>query len=490
MKKRPSIIRQSLSTKMSLWLVAFVAVMLVTALFVMFVFARRAVKSEAMAKSEAALDGMVQNIDNRLREIEIAARNFHWNIEQHLDDERALQSLTRRMLDENPSVVGCAVAMNPELWHGHDSQTMFCSYRTKDSIAATHGFGEKPYTEQEWYIHPMTTGQTEWSNPTIEPLRGGYPIMGYSIPIKKDGRVVGIFVSAISLGWLSRTVEATRPFPSTFCALVNKNGDFIVHPQSSQLYSGNIYNQLNDNPNTALAELGQAMMNGESGHMSVNIYGLDCYVLYRPYKNTGWSINIVSPKEEVFATYNSLLNFMLVILAVSILLLLVYCFHVIHLLFKPLRYLDHSVQRLASGHFDEPIADSLRHDEIGGLQRSFKFMQSSLANYIAKIRQRTAMLSEQTAALNHARKKAHEADCLESAFVHNMTDQMAGPVNEIVSAVAVIRQNYEHLDQVDVISLTNDMAANTEKVTTLLDKIIDISVKRISDDHETTDSLI
>ena len=71
-----------------------------------------------------------------------------------------------------------------------------------------------------------------------------------------------------------------------------------------------------------------------------------------------------------------------------------------------------------------------------------------------------------------------------------MTDQMAGPVNEIVSAVAVIRQNYEHLEQVDVISLTNDMAANTEKVTTLLDKIIDISVKRISDDYETTDSLI
>ena len=72
MQKRSSIIRQSLSTKMSLWLVAFVAVMLVTALFVMFVYARKAVKTEALAKSEAALDGMVQIIDNKLREVEIA----------------------------------------------------------------------------------------------------------------------------------------------------------------------------------------------------------------------------------------------------------------------------------------------------------------------------------------------------------------------------------------------------------------------------------
>jgi len=489
MQKRSSIIRQSLSTKMSLWLVAFVAVMLVTALFVMFVYARKAVKTEALAKSEAALDGMVQIIDNKLREVEIAAKNFHWYVENHIDDSRSLQELTRRMLDENPSVVGCAVAMNPDLWHGDDTQTMFCSYRGEDSIAISDCFGERPYVEQEWYTHPMTTGLAEWSNPTIEPLRGGYPIMGYSIPLKQEGRIIGIFVTAISLEWLSRTVEATRPFPSTFCALMNKDGNFIVHPDSASLYSGNIYDQLlNDYTDEDSKQLAHAMLSGESGYMTVNIYGVDCYVFYRPYKNTGWSVNIVSPKDEVFATYNRLQTFMVVILIISVLLLLIYCFHVIHLLFKPLRYLDHSVQRLASGHFDEPIADSLRHDEIGGLQRSFVAMQCSLVNYISKIRQHSAMLREQTVALNHARRKAHEADCLESAFIHNMTDQMVRPVNDIVSTVAVIRKNYEHLEQVDVNHLTSDMIANTEKVTTLLDKIIDISVNRISDEHENTES--
>ena len=65
---------------------------------------------------------------------------------------------------------------------------------------------------------------------------------------------------------------------------------------------------------------------------------------------------------------------------------------------------------------------------------------------------------------------------------------MVRPVNDIVSTVAVIRKNYEHLEQVDVNHLTSDMIANTEKVTTLLDKIIDISVNRISDEHENTES--
>ena len=185
MKKWPSVIRQSLSTKLSLWLVAFVAVMLVAALFVMFTYARRAVKAEALAKTEAALDGMMQSIDNRLHEVEVAAQNIHLRVERSIDDPVALQNLTRKMLVENPSIVGCAVAMDPVLWQGKGKQTMFCSYRAKDSIGVSDRFGEKPYTEQEWYVRPMATCQTEWSDPTIEPLRGGYPILGYSIPLRK-----------------------------------------------------------------------------------------------------------------------------------------------------------------------------------------------------------------------------------------------------------------------------------------------------------------
>ena len=105
MKKWPSVIRQSLSTKLSLWLVAFVAVMLVAALFVMFTYARRAVKAEALAKTEAALDGMMQSIDNRLHEVEVAAQNIHLRVERSIDDPVALQNLTRKMLVENPSIV-------------------------------------------------------------------------------------------------------------------------------------------------------------------------------------------------------------------------------------------------------------------------------------------------------------------------------------------------------------------------------------------------
>ena len=486
MKKWPSFIRQSLSTKLSLWLVAFVAVILVAALFVMFIYARRAVKAEALAKSEAALDGMMQSIDNRLSEVEVAANNTYWRVERSIDNPVELQHITRKMMEENPSVVGCAVALDPVLWKGKGTQTMFCSYRAKDSIGVSDRFGEKPYTEQDWYVRPMATCQTGWSDPTIEPIRAGYPIMGYSIPLRKNGRVVGIFVTAISLEWLSRVVEEARPFPNTHCQLLSKNGDFIIHQDSTRLYDGNILKQLENYPDEASKALAHSMLNGESGCMSVNIYGTDSYVFYKPYKNTGWSIDVVCPKSEVFATYNRLQNYVVLIIVGSLLLLLVYCFHIIHLLMKPIRYLDRSAQRLASGHFDEPIADSLRKDEIGGLQRSFRAMQCSLSNYLSEIHQHSDVLQEQTKALKKAREKARKADRLKSSFIHNMTDQLMAPVNEIASAVSVIREHNNNLEQIDVTQLTTGIADNTAKVTSLLDQIIEVSVNRTAVDNETT----
>ena len=152
-------IRQSLSARFSLCVVGFAAIFFVVALLVMFRYARTAVKTEALAKSEAALDGMIQRIDNRLRDVEQASVNMHWNVEHHLHEPAVLQKLTRKMMDNNPSVVGCAIALDPSFCEDKDCQTMFCSFRGRDSISISDHFGNRPYTEQEWYTVPFSKGR-------------------------------------------------------------------------------------------------------------------------------------------------------------------------------------------------------------------------------------------------------------------------------------------------------------------------------------------
>jgi hypothetical protein len=62
------------------------------------------------------------------------------------------------------------------------------------------------------------------------------------------------------------------------------------------------------------------------------------------------------------------------------------------------------------------------------------------------------------------------------------------PVNAIASAVSVIQENSNNLDQIDVVQLTTGIADNTKKVTSLLDKIIEVSVNRTTAENETTES--
>ena len=97
-------------------------------------------------------------------------------------------------------------------------------------------------------------------------------------------------------------------------------------------------------------------------------------------------------------------------------------------------------------------------------------------------------MCQETKALKKARDKAREADRLKSAFVHNTTDQLVEPVNAIASAVSVIQENSNNLDQIDVVQLTTGIADNTKKVTSLLDKIIEVSVNRTTAENETTES--
>ena len=158
--------------------------------------------------------------------------------------------------------------------------------------------------------------------------------------------------------------------------------------------------------------------------------------------------------------------------------MLAYVWHVIHFQLRPLQLLDASAQRLASGHFDKPIEDSYRKDEVGALQNSFRAMQRSLGRYLTVIEQRRKVLDEQNEALRLTREKVREADRLKSVLIHNMTDQMVQPVTRINNLVNTIYNEHAHLEHEEVVKMVNEMSEHTRTVTRLLDKTIEVSLNK------------
>lgn len=79
--------------------------------------------------------------------------------------------------------------------------------------------------------------------------------------------------------------------------MTGKSGNYLVYPDKEKLVYHTIFDGVNARLQSDIVELGNAMVNGEKGCMSVNFDGEQCLVFYHPITLTGWSIALVCPEK-------------------------------------------------------------------------------------------------------------------------------------------------------------------------------------------------
>ena len=469
-----SYFQKSLSARLSFWVIAIVAALFVAALVIMSHYARQAVKEEAIARSEQALQTAALNIDNILHKTEVAAINMREYVENRLANPDDILLISKQLVETNHDIVGCAICFEPDFYPQKGRLFMAYHFRRGNKILCSDHFGSTSYLQQEWYSRPKTTDSPCWAEPIPKDTTYGCPIITYSTPIHQKGKFVGILAVDITLNDLSRIAQEVRPYPNTFCALLGKSGNFIIHPDTAMLNPGAMFRQLRM-LDAKSAELAKAMLDGDSGYMEVNIYGIDCYAFYKPFKNTNWSINIITWKSELFAPYNRLMTITSILVLGGLILLLVFCRTFIHRQLNPLEQLDRSVQQLAAGDFSHPVVVSKRRDEIGSLQKSFHAMQQAIISKIDEIQQHSQKLNKQKETLFAAYDRTHEAERIKTVFLHNVTSQLVEPVNGISDIVNNIKTNHDTLKQKDISQMAKQMQTYTNTIINLLHEMIKVS---------------
>ena len=176
--------------------VSAMAILLLASLVVMLHFVRKSVKEEALQKSMQTLEGTVQRIDNILLSVEQTTGNAYFAMFPYLNQPDMIHQYTRRVVESNPYVVGCAVAMKPYFYK--DRELFMAYYRHEDALSAEspiillETFGNTPYTDQKWFKIPMASAKPGW----IKPMKGedgvDEPIMTFSLPIPGHAKTVSI----------------------------------------------------------------------------------------------------------------------------------------------------------------------------------------------------------------------------------------------------------------------------------------------------------
>ena len=448
MSKVSTIIAKTLSFRLSLRIIAALALLLMLALMTMFYFSRKAVREEALQNAGQTLEAMVENIDNVLLSVEQAAGNIYWKMMAHANQPELMDTYAHKLVECNPYITDSRI-----IWDV-DSNTVepFGLWTTPRKVG--HGKGNEAVT--------------------------------FRLPFYDKNRKLNVLAIDVSLTLLSKIVLDEKPSPNSICALLGREGTIIVYPDSTRL-NMNLVTLAEIHSHPTLFEAAEAMLAGETGYKEVIVDGKTCYAFYKPFKQAeirgramtdlGWSAGIIYPEEDIFGSYNRLVWTVFIIAVVGLGLLLVLCRLFIHHQLLPLRRLGKSAQRIAEGQYDEPIPQSKNQDEVGRLQNHFHTMQQSLALHMGELQQLSDTLKERGEVLQAAYEQAQGADRIKTNFLYNMSDQMKGPVDSILQSVKTICQHGSELMDEETNKMVDDIMQRGEKVTALLNQLIADSEK-------------
>ncbi|MBO7538423.1 MAG: HAMP domain-containing protein [Prevotella sp.] len=437
-------VRRSFALRLSLSIVVMATIVFVVAIGELFYRSRSATKEAAISQATQVLSNVTQHMTALLSEVEVATQNTEWQVFENLQPDALLQ-LSRSMVELNPILDGCSIAMEPNFFK--DQGKFFSAYSSRiENQIETQQEGNESYYYfgMDWYSLPMLHGKAIWIDPFPDSndITGNNRglIISYCKPLMAaDGHSIGVISSDISLRKLTQELSQERLYPESYFVLSDSRGKIVASTKTdaSEKEEGIDYRR--------------------------NL------VIDNQLPNTNWKLTIVCPKSDIFKGYYQLIYIVITIVIFGLLLLWTFCYFVVKRNVSRLQMLAATTQDMANGHFDTPIPQTRRKDDIGLLQNSFSVMQASLSEYVANLERMKAESKQRNQELMVAKGLAEASDKRKSAFIQDMSHQIRTPLNIISGFAQILCESHLEMSEEERLMLSRDVLYNGYIISTIID---------------------
>ena len=251
--------------KPGLMLIIVAAVTLGATSLIQYYYSLKGIREEAMMRAENQLETTRVQIMDVVNQAEAAVRNSMWIARWCLDVPDSLQVVARRVVEDNPVVMGSTVALVPGYYSQHP---LFAPYACREGEVIemkTLATPQYDYPSQEWFAKPLELGESYWSEPYIDEGGGNILMTTYSVPLKDyRGQTAAVLTADVSLEWLSQLVNSMQVYDNAYGVVLSRQGKVMVDPDETQ------------NKETKVQEY--------TTHV----------------ERTGWTISIVIPEDEIY----------------------------------------------------------------------------------------------------------------------------------------------------------------------------------------------
>ncbi len=482
MPKMRHFIPKTLSTRIILKTVFAIALLLIPAILAIIIGTRIITGEEVEREIDQALDGIAYRIDNTFLSVEQTAPMLLADIPDNLDKPQELYNLCRKVLEANPSIHGCAIALNPEYYTLRGKPFMAYMYRAHEEIVSSETFTSLPFTEQEWYRKPLREGVASWVGPLKNEDTETEPILSYDVPIITDNSTVGVLGIDVSLSVLTEMAHNYRTSTNSYITLLDRNGSYIVHPDSTRLRHMDSLAQLKDAEDPSVMEALQEMVEGSSGRRTFTLDTTQYVMAYMPFRQSaypgrqvsdfGWSIALIYPVYELYEEFDPGFRMAVIMTLIGLLLLFAGAFAIQQISLKPLKNLVDVTQIISKGNYAPSGFQTSREDEVGRLQNQYDKMQHSVADYMEQLQKLSQKEAAHQEALAQTYAKTKEIQRHKAKFFDNMTHQMADVTTEIRNDVDKLCESGAEMGEEETKRVLENIEKNGQKVTEILSDLL------------------
>ncbi|MEF9934320.1 MAG: methyl-accepting chemotaxis protein [Clostridium sp.] len=270
---------------------------------------------------------------------------------------------------------------------GHGSMT----YSSVDGDAYTTD-GQHINISGDLTFKDAIGGKSNVSSP-FPNQKDGSLIVIYSVPLHKEGKVVGVINAVRDGDELNGYVKDIRYGETGTSYILDKTGTLIADVDKELVLSQDnaIENAKKDPSQKSVADVESKMIKGESGIGEYDYEGKQWHVGYAPIKSANWSIAIMVESDQVFADAGSLMTSSLIASVIFIILGVVYAAFIARGIAKPVNSAVKELDVIANGDLSSRIDKSLmcREDEIGVMINSIVKMKISITDILNGIKDST-----------------------------------------------------------------------------------------------------
>lgn len=291
------------------------------------------------------------------------------------------------------------------------------------------------------YFQKGMKGESGFTNITTSKTTGN-PIVVYATPIEKNNQIIGVVNVNLSLDILSDLVSNQQYGDTGNAYIVDNTGRVIGHPNKDMVKEM-----------TDLSDLlpVQNILKGETGQVEY-VDGTQKLATYLPIDTVSWGIIVEMDSDEAFASLNSQMRILYIIIFIALILSIVVSIIVGNYITNPIQGLNEKIGFAAKGELNQSkIKGKIlkRKDEFGYISKSFNDMIGNIGLLIEDIQTSTKTVLDSSESLASITYETTSA-----------TNEISATIDEISSST-----NEQANQTEEGVSRVNDLSDKIERVT-------------------------